>query len=122
MDPAALVDGGDAVRASARDAIRRARSPEYVEGLARLEEIGASLAALEAATPRTMVMRERSEPRATFVLMRGEYDKPDPERPVHGDIPAVFGSLERGQEANRLDLARWMVAPENPLVARERTR
>jgi hypothetical protein len=50
--------------------------------------------------------------------MRGEYDKPDAEQPVTGDIPAVFGSLGLGAEATRLDLARWMVDPENPLVAR----
>ncbi len=118
VDPALLADEGAALRSMARDAVRRARSPEYVAGLARLEAITAELAELDAAVPRTMVMRERTERRPTFVLMRGEYDKPDTERPVTGDVPEVFGRLELGEEATRLDLARWMVAPDNPLVAR----
>jgi hypothetical protein len=57
-------------------------------------------------------------PRETFVLTRGQYDKPDKSRPVHRAVPASLGSLPEGAPANRLGLAQWMLSPSNPLVAR----
>jgi len=97
---------------------RSAFSPDYQARVARIDAAEAELAALDAATPRTMVMSELAEPRPTFVLMRGVYDRPDPERPVTRAVPAALGALPPGASADRLGLARWLVAPENPLVAR----
>ncbi|GAB3757108.1 DUF1553 domain-containing protein [Spirosoma pomorum] len=65
-----------------------------------------------------MIMHERSQPRQTHLLNRGVYDAP-------GEVvqPAVLHSLpqvlakEKGQ-LNRLDLARWLLTPENPLFSR----
>jgi len=119
-DPSAWADGGAALEERVRHAWRLSRSPAYVEGLARVKELEAEAVELQAAVPRTMVMRDRLEPRATYVLRRGEYDQADETRPVHGGIPVVFGELESESDggATRLDLARWMTSPENPLVAR----
>jgi hypothetical protein len=104
---------------------RMTRSTEYAANLAHEAELALAQAQLEASVPRTMVMREREEPRQAFVLMRGEYDKADPERPVAPGIPRFldgFGpELPDGTgdaRATRLDLARWMTAPDNPLVSR----
>jgi hypothetical protein len=66
-----------------------------------------------------MTMRERKNPRPTFILKRGAYDVP-------GDRvqPGVLHSLNQlpdntnGQLKNRLDLANWLLAPDNPLFAR----
>ena len=69
------------------------------------------------ATPETMVLTEMAKPRETFVLMRGEYDKPIKERKVQPGLPQIFGSLPDGA-TNRLGFARWLVARENPLTAR----
>src|SRR5262249_31937070 len=69
--------------------------------------------------PTTMVMEEMPTPRDTFVLVRGEYDKRG-ERVVPG-IPASLrnpGVHTPGSPRNRLDLARWLVRPANPLPAR----
>ncbi|MFO0816953.1 MAG: DUF1553 domain-containing protein [Pirellulales bacterium] len=63
-----------------------------------------------------MVMEELPTPRATFVLRRGEYDKPD-ERVERG-VPASLGRLPHGAPNDRLGLARWIVDPANPLTAR----
>lgn len=92
--------------------------PVYRETFAKLKGTEASLQALVAAMPRTMVMKEMPTPRETFVLRRGQYDQPDKARPVHRRVPASLGSLPEGAPANRLGLARWLVAPENPLLAR----
>ena len=66
-----------------------------------------------------MVMKERAEPRPAFVFERGAYDQLG--EPVERDTPAFLPPLvkdDEGAAPTRLDLARWVVAPENPLTAR----
>lgn len=70
------------------------------------------------ATPETMVLTEMAKPRETFVLMRGEYDKPIKERRVQAGLPSIFGQLPDGSPTNRLGFARWLVSRDNPLTAR----
>ena len=72
--------------------------------------------AFEKTLPSAMVMQELDKPRDTFVLQRGQYDKPGEK--VTAGIPEVFGALPEGAPTNRLGLARWVVAPTNPLTAR----
>jgi hypothetical protein len=66
--------------------------------------------------PETMVMQEMREPRPAHVLKRGAYDAPGEE--VHAATPASLPPFPAGQPRNRLGLARWLLAPENPLTAR----
>jgi hypothetical protein len=66
--------------------------------------------------PTTMVMQEMATPRPTFLLARGQYDKPG-ER-VDAQVPASLPPLPRGARADRLALARWLVDPGHPLTAR----
>lgn len=104
--------------AGAVEAWRTRFSPSY---RALSEEIAAQegeIAALEAEIPRTMVMKELPMPRETFVLSRGLYDHPDPERPVGRAVPRALGSLAADMPRDRLGLAEWMVGGENPLTAR----
>jgi hypothetical protein len=72
--------------------------------------------ALEESFPTTMVMEEMPERRETFVLARGQYDKPG-ER-VEPAVPASLHPLPSAATRDRLSLARWLVDPANPLVAR----
>ncbi len=68
-----------------------------------------------------MVMRQRKEPRETFVLTRGDFTRPDS---AAGPIaPAVLSAISpriatTDEGLTRLDLARWLVSPENPLTPR----
>ena len=71
---------------------------------------------LEDSIPTVMVMEEAEEPRQTFLLKRGEYDKPGEK--VSRGVPAIFPPLPPGAPNNRLGLARWLVDPSNPLTAR----
>ncbi len=65
---------------------------------------------------KVMVLGERKEPRETHVLLRGVWDKKG--QPVQpGGLPSIAPWPEN-LEKNRLGLARWLVAPENPLTAR----
>jgi hypothetical protein len=54
------------------------------------------------------------------VLTRGNYEAKTDQK-VIGAVPAVFQRAAGSTEAkplNRLDLARWLISPENPLAAR----
>ncbi len=63
-----------------------------------------------------MVMQERPQPRDTFVLLRGAYDKPGEK--VTAGVPAQLMPLPPGAPPNRLALARWLTDPAHPLTAR----
>jgi hypothetical protein len=88
--------------------------------LRRANELTAKLQAekqaIEIKIPTTMVMQEMADPRDTFVLLRGQYDKPGDR--VTAAVPAFLPPLPAGAPANRLGLARWVVDPSNPLTAR----
>jgi hypothetical protein len=71
---------------------------------------------IESKIPTVMVMQEMSRPRDTFILKRGQYDQKGDR--VTAIIPASLPPLPAGSPPNRLTLARWLVAPENPLTAR----
>jgi len=71
---------------------------------------------VERSVQTTLVMEEMKEPRATFVLMRGAYDKPG--EAVTANTPATLPAFEAELPRNRLGLARWLVSPSNPLTAR----
>ena len=66
----------------------------------------------------TFIYGERAEPRESFVMRRGRYDAPGEK--VEPAVPAVLPQIvaEPDRRLTRLDLARWLVAPENPLTAR----
>lgn len=72
------------------------------------------------AIPRVMVMEDMKQPRDTFMLVRGAYNKPGEK--TTAAFPAALQTADRRPQTtgptNRLDLARWLVAPENPLSAR----
>ncbi|EMI28416.1 PSD1 and planctomycete cytochrome C domain-containing protein [Rhodopirellula europaea] len=73
--------------------------------------------AVERSVEKAMVMKERDEVRKTFVLIRGQYDAPGEE--VQRGVPGFLPPLKPQSETpSRMDLANWMVAPENPLTAR----
>ena len=63
-----------------------------------------------------MVMRESPQPKQAYVLTRGEYDKRA--EPVQPSTPTVLPSFSGGLPRNRLGLARWLLDPDHPLLAR----
>ena len=72
--------------------------------------------AYDNAIPATLIMREQSVPRESFVMERGAYDKPGIK--VEPGVPAALPPLANTLKPNRLDLANWLVADEHPLTAR----
>ncbi len=79
----------------------------------------AELLSAEESIEGTLVYRDLPDALETFVALRGEYNKRG-ER-VEPAVPAAFHPLRKADpsgRATRLDLARWIIAPENPLTAR----
>ena len=72
--------------------------------------------AIDKSIPTTMVMQEMDKPRDTFILQRGQYDKPGEK--VTAGTPDFLPPLPAGQPSNRLTMARWLVDPSHPLTAR----
>jgi hypothetical protein len=72
---------------------------------------------------KVMIMDQLEKPRDTFILNKGAYDKPTTNQ-VFATMPASLISKSQTPDAKpqtratRLDLARWLVSPENPLTAR----
>ncbi|QIF00713.1 PSD1 and planctomycete cytochrome C domain-containing protein [Roseimicrobium sp. ORNL1] len=66
---------------------------------------------------RVMVMDTIAKPRETFILSKGLYDKPTPEK-VTANTPAALPALPADAPRNRLSLAQWLVDRSNPLTAR----
>ena len=108
-----------AVATAGEEALRVRISPRYRELGEAVTQLRDERTSLLNDVPKTSVMKERAMPRPTYVMNRGLYDDPDESRPVERAVPAVLGSLPKDLEnANRLDLAEWIVGPENPLTSR----
>lgn len=86
---------------------------------ADIKRLGQERNGVETNVRAVMVMKERAELRPAFIFERGAYDQLG--EPVERDTPGFLPPLEKADVAappTRLDLARWVVAPENPLTAR----
>jgi hypothetical protein len=68
--------------------------------------------------PTVMVMQELPRPRQSFILNRGEYDKPG--TPVQSKLPGflVPAAAQAKYAPNRLGLAQWLVSADDPLMTR----
>ena len=66
--------------------------------------------------PTVMVMQEMENPRQTYLLTRGQYNKPG--KPVDAAVPTMLSEWDEDAPANRLGLASWLVNGRHPLTAR----
>ncbi len=65
----------------------------------------------------TMVLQERKEPRESFLFIKGDFTRHGD--PVFPGVPKILPPLPaETKNPNRLDLAKWLVDPKNPLTAR----
>jgi hypothetical protein len=88
---------------------------DYLQSEAALAEARKHKEEFYSQIPTSLIMEEMSPPRETFVLIRGDYRAKGEQ--VYPGTPAVLPPLSGGS-TNRLALARWLVAKDNPLMAR----
>jgi hypothetical protein len=82
----------------------------------RAKALEAKIDTLVDVIPTTMVMTDRKDPKETFLLVRGQYDKPGEK--VIPDVPEALPPLREDAARNRYGFARWLVNGSNPLTAR----
>ncbi|MGI9472177.1 MAG: DUF1553 domain-containing protein, partial [Rubripirellula sp.] len=109
--------------------------PEYRKLQNKRDSLVKKRDAITKQLPKVMVMADMPQPRDTFILDRGLYNKPT--KPVVAKLPkflpspavtdvekdsssadAEVAAANSGAELSRLDLARWLVDPRHPLTAR----
>ncbi len=86
-----------------------------------LKEFAARLKAHQRLAPRyrgeeALLLAARTNAPKTFVHVRGDFLRPGEE--VQPGVLRVLNRFECDGQPTRLDLARWIVSPENPLTAR----
>jgi hypothetical protein len=92
------------------------RDMPYVELFTQLEAMQEELAEIQQRATVTHVQEERASEPMAHVLQRGAYDKLGEQVPAGGF--SALHAMPAGAPKNRLGLAQWLVAPENPLTAR----
>jgi mono/diheme cytochrome c family protein len=97
-----------------RRATYAAARPDDAEYRARNSEL-TQLERQESMANSTLVMEELPKPRESTIFIKGDFTRRG-ER-VTPATPDVLPSL-KAEHPNRLDLARWLFQPENPLTAR----
>jgi hypothetical protein len=88
----------------------------YIAEMARLTELRRSLASSADAIPELMVMKELPQPKPAYILKRGTYDARGDA--VTADVPTAILPFPAEAPRNRLGLAQWVTAKQNPLTAR----
>jgi len=93
------------------------RDSRYRDWAAKLHRFAGERRQIRQRGSVTHVMEERagSKPMA-HILHRGQYDQPREQ--VEPNVPAALPPLPASYPRNRLGLARWLVEPSNPLMAR----
>jgi hypothetical protein len=91
------------------------KQPEWKPHLKKLNQLRREEEDLRSEIPHVMIMKDE-KPRETRILKRGNYETPGD--PVESAVPGFLPKLPAGAKADRLALAKWLVAPEQPLTAR----
>jgi Protein of unknown function (DUF1553)/Protein of unknown function (DUF1549) len=92
-------------------------APEFQAQVSHLARLQLERDRLDSSLPQVLAT-EATTPSETRVLPRGNWMDESGEL-VQPAIPTFLGKLETSeQRATRLDLANWLVSPENPLTAR----
>jgi hypothetical protein len=109
----------------------KTEAPERKPLATRVDDLTARERELARILPTTLILSERTTPRSTHVHLRGDFLRPGVE--VQPGVPSVLPGLAAAtgggrpgdqqsppgpRRPNRLDLARWLVGPDNPLTAR----
>ncbi len=92
--------------------------PDVISINKKIEQAKSKLKTIPSTTVPQMIERDPAHSRATHVFVRGNWlDKG--QFISEANTPELFPPLEKsGERATRLDLARWIASPENPLTAR----
>src|SRR5262249_20281454 len=108
----------DRAKRSAADMERLQKALTHVPRISeRVGQLQKEIKLLEGQIDSTLILRATPKPRPTHVQKRGDFL--DLGEAVEPGAFAMLPTLDvKGGPANRLDLARWLVAPGHPLTSR----
>ncbi len=106
----------DEQKSALKDYFQKNAAMNFIAAQERLAKLRKDKDDLMEAIPDTMVMDELEKPRDTFVFVRGNFQNKGEK--VTAGTPACWPPLPTNQPTNRLSLARWLVATNQPLTAR----
>ena len=117
----AVLHGADALTLPASVKAEHARlraDPVYTQAWSRLQEAQRALAAHQESFPAFFAMEHSDLAPKSYVLTRGEYDKPDLSKLCEPGAPVRIFPWNDSLPKNRLGLARWLTDPKHPLASR----
>ena len=94
----------------------RRKDEDFGKLLGKKSQLTAEQDDIRKRSPVSLVMEEKPDAPFAYVLKRGQYDQLGEK--VFPDVPKVFPPLPADQPRNRLGLAKWLVGPDHPLLAR----
>lgn len=89
---------------------------DFNQKLNELQEVRVEKSSVTDTLREVMVMRERINPRTSFVRERGMYDQLG--EVVNPGVPESIMEFPDDLPRNRLGLAQWLLSPEHPLTSR----
>ena len=104
--------GRSSVQDSVLQRVFASRVPEFKAKQQEIGELGKKLPEI----PWTMVMRDLPEPRDAYIHVQGDFTRRGD--PVEPGTLRVLPGMQPDLPRNRLGLARWLVADDNPLTPR----
>ncbi|MEN9572226.1 MAG: hypothetical protein RL514_81 [Verrucomicrobiota bacterium] len=97
---------------------RETQATDYLATKKSAEDARKAKTDFDKLIPSVMVMAEMTQPRDTFIKVRGAYDKNGDK--VEAAFPAFLPkpATTSTNRLTRLDLAQWLASPQHPLTAR----
>ena len=92
--------------------------PAYTSTWQNLQNARRALATHQESAPAFFAMEHSALALPSYVLTRGEYDKPDLTKLCPPGVPTHVFPWSDKLPANRLGLARWLTDPQQPLTSR----
>ena len=117
-EPALPVGGTPELEKQVNELMAKAIKLKAEGKLEEGKKVDAEIKRVAGKIPTTLILRERKTPRESYVQIRGDFlRKGDPVTPGYPAAltqspPATAGGL------SRLDFAKWLTSPQNPLTAR----
>ncbi len=112
------IDGRTLPSSTLAEHARLRMDPGYAQAWERLQLAQRALATHQESAPAFFAMEHSELAPKSYVLTRGEYDKPDLAKPCEPGVPARIFPWNPSLPANRLGLARWLTDPRHPLTSR----
>lgn len=94
-------------------------SAGYFAQAQKIADVEQQIRAVKDRSVRVLIMKEADEPKPSYILERGAYDKPLKDNPIAREVPSIVDlPMPEGAPNNRLGFAQWLTHEDHPLTSR----